>query len=99
MCKILYKNCEKHIVYITNTKFRKELNSKKFKKRIYFPILKETQPTSFFRTIGVFTSLGVAMFRVTLRDHSGIFVKMATNYENDMTQFVFTFSTRIKCEE
>ena len=47
----------------------------------------------------MFTSLGVAIFRVTLRDHAQIFVKKATFFENDMTQFVFIFSTRIKCEE
>ena len=43
-----------------------ETNSKNFKKIIYFSILKETQPTICL-TIGMFTSLGVAFFRVTLR--------------------------------
>ena len=32
----------------------------------------------FFLPIGVFTSLGVAFFRVTLLDHAQIFVKRAT---------------------
>ena len=43
--------------------------------------------------------LGVAIVRVSLNDRAQIFVKKATVYENDMTQFVFIFSTRIKCEE
>ena len=76
----------------------KQLNSKNFKKRIDFPILTETQPT-IFGLIGLFTSLGVAFFRVTLHDLAEMFVKKATIYENDMTQFVFNFSTGIKCEE
>ena len=37
----------------------------------------------FFRLIGVFTSLGVAIFGVTLRDRAQIFQKKATIYEND----------------
>ena len=49
--------------------------------------------------MGVFTSLDVVIFRVTLCDRAQIFLKKATIYENDMTQFVLTFSTRIKCEE
>ena len=48
---------------------------KNFKKRIHFPILKKTQPKPFFRPIGVFTSLGVAIFKVTLRDGAQIFGK------------------------
>ena len=44
-------------------------------------------------------SLGEAIFRVTLSDLTQIFVKKATIYENGITQFVFIFSTRIKCEE
>ena len=52
-----------------------------------------------YKTLEKFTSLGVAIFRVTLRDRTQIFLKKATIYENDMTQFVFIFSTRIKCEE
>ena len=52
-----------------------------------------------YKTLEKFTSLGVAIFRVTLRDRTQIFLKKATVYENDMTQFVFIFSTRIKCEE
>ena len=34
--------------------FRKELNSKYLKNSIYFPIVKATQPTIFFRFIGVY---------------------------------------------
>ena len=55
--------------------FKKEVNSKNFKERIDFPILKKK---IFFRPIRVFTSLGVAIFRVTLRDRSQIFLKKAT---------------------
>ena len=51
-----------------------------------------------FLPIGVFTSLGVAIFRVTLCSRALIFVKKATICENDVAQFVFIFSTRIKCE-
>ena len=43
----------------------------------------------------MFTSLGVANFRVTLRDRPQIFLKEATIYENDITLFffvVFSFS-------
>ena len=54
---------------------------------------------SFFRPIRVFTSLGVVTFRVTLRDRAHIFVKKTTIYENDMSQFVFIFPTRIKYEK
>ena len=76
---------------------RKELNSKHFWKRmIYFPILKAT---IFFWAIRVFTSLGVAIFRVTLCDCALTFLKKATIYENDMTQFAFIFPTQIKYEE
>ena len=39
----------------------------------------------------LFSSLGVAIFRVTLRDRAQIFLKKATIYENDMTLF-FSFS-------
>ena len=53
----------------------------------------------FFWFIGVFTFLGVAIFRVTLHDPAQIFVKKATIYENGMYQFVFIFSTGIKYEE
>ena len=41
----------------------------------------------------------MAIFTVTLRHRAQIFVKKATIYENVMIQFVFTFSTRNKCEE
>ena len=33
-------------------------------------MLKETQPTFFFEPIGVFNSLSVAIFRVTLRERA-----------------------------
>ena len=46
----------------------------------------------------MFTSLGVAIFKVTLRDRAQIFAKKTTSYENFMTQFVFIFSAWIKCE-
>ena len=52
-----------------------------------------------FRPTGVFTFLGVASFRVTLRDRAQIFLKKKTIYENNMTQFAFIFSTWITCEE
>ena len=68
----------------------------KINKRIHFPILKET---IIFRPTGVLTSLDVAIFRITLRDRAQIFLKKATIYENDMTQYVFIFSTQVKCEE
>ena len=63
---------------------------------MHFLILKEK---TFFRPVGVFHSLGVAIFRVTLRDRAQIFLQKATIYKNDVTQFVFIFSTRIKCKE
>ena len=50
----------------------------------------------FFRRIGVFTSLGVAIFRVTLRDRAQIFLKKATIYENDDSicfHFLYTDQT------
>ena len=53
----------------------------------------------FFQPIEALTSLDVATFRITLRGCAQIFVKKATIYENDMTQFVFISSTLIKCEE
>ena len=65
------------------------MNSKNFKKRINFPIFKET---FFFGPTGVFTSLGVANFRVTLRDRVQIFLKKGTIHENDMIHFLFSFS-------
>ena len=37
----------------------------------------------------MFTSLGVANFRVTLCNRAQIFLKKATIYENDMTLFFF----------
>ena len=40
----------------------------------------------------MFTSLGMANFRVTLRDHAQIFLKKTTIYENDMTHFFSSFS-------
>ena len=63
-----------HIDIHSLYKNRKKLNSKNFKKRIHFPILKETQPTTFFQPIGAFSSLGLEIFRVTLRDLGEILV-------------------------
>ena len=60
---------------------------------------KQWQRNNFFRPIGVLTSLSVIIFSVTLRDRGQIFLKKAAIHENDMTQFFFVFSTRIKCEE
>ena len=37
----------------------------------------------FIRPIGMLTSLGVAIFRVTLRDRAQIFLKKATVRKND----------------
>ena len=47
----------------------------------------------------MFNSLGVAIFKVTLRDRAEVFVKKTTIYKNSMTQFIFIFSARIKCGE
>ena len=52
-----------------------------------------------FRPTGVLTSIGVAIFRITLRDRAQTFLKKATIYENDMTQYVFIFFKQVKCEE
>ena len=46
-------------------------------------ILLYSKRKNFFQRIGVFTSLGVAIFWVTLRDRAQIFLKKATIYEND----------------
>ena len=72
--------------------FRKELNSKYLKNSVYFPILKGTEPTIFLALL-VFMSVGVTIFRVTLRGSAQIFVKKSTIHKNDMTQFVFIFPT------
>ena len=77
-------------------KLQKRVEFEKFFKKDSFSY---TQRDNFFRPIGVFASLGVAIFRVTLRDRAQIFLEKTTIYENGMTQFVFIFSTRIKCEE
>ena len=82
-------------IYLSLENFGKELNYKNFKKRIDFPMLKDT---IIFRPTGVLTSLGVEIFRITLCDRAHI-LKKATIYENDMTQYVFIFSTQVKCEE
>ena len=66
---------------------RKELKSKKFLKKNQFSYIKRD---IFFRSIGLLTYLGVANFRVTLRDCEQIFLKKATIYENDMN-FYFLF--------
>ena len=68
-------------------------------KEYIFLYWKRLKPQSFFRPIGVFTSLGVAIFRVTLCGRAQIFAKKATIYKNDMNQIVFIFSMRIKFEE
>ena len=47
----------------------------------------------------VFISLGVAIFRANLRDRAQMVLKKAAIFKNDMTRFVFIFSTRIKSEE
>ena len=114
LCEIsVYANCTKHIVYIANTKFqwrtyrhiniknfRKESNRKKFKKRIHFVYSKRhnLQRDTSFRGV-YFLRLGMAIFRVILRDSAQILVKKTTIYKHDMTQFAFIFSTKIKYEE
>ena len=88
------KNCEKHIVYISQIiNFNEEHSnmpiSKTLEKSWILNILRKesiflySKRKNFFRRIGVFTSLGVAIFRVTLRDRAQIFLKKATIYEND----------------
>ena len=81
---------------MTCIKLWKRLEFLKINKRIHFLILKET---IIFRPTGVLTSLDVAIFRITLRDRAQIFLKKATICKNDMTQYVFIFSTQVKCEE
>ena len=50
----------------------------------------------FFRRMGVFTSLDVAIFRVTLRDRAQIFLKKAAIYENDdSTCFHFFYTDQM----
>ena len=78
--------------------FAKEINSKNCKKIINFPILKETQPTIIW-PIWVFTSLGVAFFRVTLRDRVQTFVENEQFTKMIRLNLFFFFSTWIKCEE
>ena len=39
----------------------------------------------------MFTSLGAAFFRVTLRDRTHTFVEKATTYENDVTHLFLLF--------
>ena len=46
--------------------------------------LKEAQATIFL-PIGVFPSLDLAIFSVTIREHGQIFVKKASHFENDVT--------------
>ena len=79
------KNCAKHIVYITSTKFQwRTINMPIYKTLENSWILNILRNESiflyskrpfFFRRIGVFTSLDVAIFRVTLRDCAQIFLK------------------------
>ena len=50
----------------------------------------------FIRPIGMPTSLGVAIFRVTLRDRAQIFLKKAAIYENDdSTCFHFFYTDQM----
>ena len=50
----------------------------------------------FFRRMGVFTSLDVAIFRVTLRDRAQIFLKKPAIYENDdSTCFHFFYTDQM----
>ena len=83
----MYKNRAKHIVYITNTKFQcrterhaqyktweKSWLLKTLRKESIF-LYQNRHNLQFFRPIGVFTSLGVAIFRVTLRDRAEAFVR------------------------
>ena len=70
--------------------FPKELNPKNFKKIVHFSTLKETQSTIFWPT-WVFTSWGVALFRVTLSERAQATIYEATIYENDIAQIAFIF--------
>ena len=92
LCKIMSNNCAIHIVYITVLNFNEEHSNmsiyktlekswilNNFKKESIFLYSKRI----FFLRIGVFTSLGVAVGRVTLRDRARTFLKKATIYKNE----------------
>ena len=48
-------------------------------------VFSETHKLQFFLPIGVFTSLDLAIFGVTIREHGQMFVKKASHFENDVT--------------
>ena len=52
-----------------------------------------------YRGVLLLIRLGIAIFRVTLRDRTQVFVKKTIIYEDDVTKFVFIFFTSVKCEE
>ena len=93
LCKIVCINCAKHTVYITNTNFNEEHSNmpiyKTFEKSWILQILRKesifiySKRKTFIPRIGVFTSVAVAIFRVTLRDRAQIFLKKVTIYKND----------------
>ena len=97
------KNCA-NILYISHIlKFNKEHSNmpiyKTLEKSWILHILRKesiflySKRKIFIRRVGVFTSLGVAIFRVTLRDHTQIFLKKAIIYENDDSiclQYLYT---------
>ena len=104
----MYKNCAKYqipdfngqhsniSIYIT---LEKSWILKLLGKEHIFLYWKKLKLQSFIRPIGAFTSLDVAIFRVTLCGRAQIFVKKAPIYKNDMSQIVFIFSMGIKCEK
>ena len=73
---------------------------KKLRKEFIFVYSKRhnLQRDTSFRGV-YFLRLGMAIFRVILRDSAQILVKKTTIYKHDMTQFAFIFSTKIKYEE
>ena len=87
------KNCAKRIYTSQILNFNEEHSNmliyKTLEKSWILNILRKesiflySKRKNFFRRIGVFTSLGVAIFRVTLRDRAQIFLKKATIYAND----------------
>ena len=87
------KNCAKRIYISQILNFNEEHSNmliyKTLEKSWILNILRKesiflySKRKNFFRRIGVFTSLGVAIFRVTLRDRAQIFLKKVTIYEND----------------
>ena len=88
------KNCAKHIVYISKIlNFNKEHGNKPIYKNLkrswILNLLRKesiflySKRPFFYRLIGVFTALGVTIFRITLRDRAQIFLKKAKIYEKD----------------